>query len=495
MFKLLDSANQGSVDKLQHSIGRAFDPQQYIVTIVAKGGTGKTQLALRFVSENPSRFKHVWFLDATSDATLTADFETSVEDVRDFLRRMDEDWLVIFDNADDSNVDLGNYIPWCNHGNIIITSHLTEVKQMASPDFHINFQDLEQSDAVDLLLKHAHVDFSNDNQQLASVIVLALGCQALAIATAGAYIASTATCTLSEYLPLFKRKSKQLLDYRMKTFDRYQKTVLSAFQLSFEKLSLPAELFMQICAFFHHTAIPVELFHHASVFTGNDLFPEEKDKTSAVEELKQFLSYFAHDGSWDDVIDELNSLSLTIYDASAKTLSFHSVLQMCVQDTIVDKEKKCYITGMLLARATPDGIKDVDYQFRQTLLTHVDSIYNNNCFTFCVYESLMRISDDAGFLRAAESRAQDAWEYCDHYFGNDHPNTLTSMANLAVTYQKLGQLDKAEALEEETLKLRNKVLGELHPDTLRATASLAVTYKEQGQLDKAEVLEEETLKL
>ncbi|KAK0487161.1 P-loop containing nucleoside triphosphate hydrolase protein, partial [Armillaria novae-zelandiae] len=312
------------------------------------GGTGKTQLALKFVSENPSRFKHVWFLDATSDATLTADFETlgkaacvgrSVEDVRDFLRRIHENWLVIFDNADDSNVDLGNYIPQCNHGNIIITSRLTEVKQMASPDFHINFQDLEQSDAVDLLLKHAHVDFSNNNQQLASVIVLALGCQALAVATAGAYIASTATCTLSEYLSLFERKRKQLLDYKMKTLDSYQKTVLSAFQLSFEKLSPSAKLFMQICAFFHHTAIPVELFYRASAFTDNDLWPEEKDKASAVEELKQFLSYFAHDGSWNDMIDELDGLSLTIYDASAKTLSFHSVLQMCVQYTIVDKEK------------------------------------------------------------------------------------------------------------------------------------------------------------
>ncbi|KAK0471968.1 hypothetical protein IW261DRAFT_1318333, partial [Armillaria novae-zelandiae] len=139
------------------------------------GGTGKTQLVYRFVSENPSRFTHVWFLDATSNATLTADFEKlgkaacvgeSVGDVRDFLRRMHEDWLVVFDNADDPKVDLSNYIPGCNHGSVIITSRLTEVNQMASPDFHIDFGDLEQSDAVDLLLKHAHVEFNNNNRQL-----------------------------------------------------------------------------------------------------------------------------------------------------------------------------------------------------------------------------------------------------------------------------------------------------------------------------------------
>ncbi|KAK0463287.1 hypothetical protein IW261DRAFT_1408475 [Armillaria novae-zelandiae] len=503
-FKLLDSADQFSVDDLYESISRAFDSLQHVVTIVAKGGTGKTQLVYRFVSENPSRFTHVWFLDATSNATLTADFETlgkaacvggSVKDVKDFLRRMHEDWLVIFDNADDSNVDLSNYIPQCNHGSVIITSHLTVFNQIASLDSHIDFGDLGQSDAVDLLLKHAHMDYNNDNQQLASVIVGALGCQALAVATAGAYIASTATCTLSEYLLLFKQNRTQLLDYKIKTLDSYQKTVFSAFQLSFEKLSHSAKLFIQICAFFHHTAIPVELFYRASAFTGDDLWPEEKDKTPAVEDLKQFLSYFPCNASWNKVIDELNSLSLTIYDISAKTLSFHSVLQMCVQETIDDKEKICYTTGMLLARATSYSIKGTDYEFRRMLITHVESIHMNNCFTFLIYKSLVRIGEDAGFLMATGRIAEEALEYCEHSFGKYHHNTLIAMGNLAATYRQQRQLQKAEALEEETLKLRKKVLGELHPDTLKAMGNLAETYWEQGQLQKAEALEEETLKL
>ncbi|KAK0491850.1 P-loop containing nucleoside triphosphate hydrolase protein, partial [Armillaria luteobubalina] len=241
------------------------------------GGTGKTQLVLRFVSENLSRFAHIWFLNATSDATLTADFEKlgkaasigeSVNDVRDFLGRMHEDWLVIFDNADDPKVNLSKYIPQCNHGNVIITSHLTKVHQMASPGSHFYFSDLEKSEAVDLLLKHAALNPDNGNWQLASEIVNALGCQALAVATDGAYIASTATCTLSKYLSLFKWKRNELLNYEMMSLDSYQKTVFSAFQLSFDKLQPSTKLFMQICAFFHHIAIPIELFHCASTFTG-----------------------------------------------------------------------------------------------------------------------------------------------------------------------------------------------------------------------------------
>ncbi len=69
---------------------------------------------------------------------------------------MHKDCFLFLDNADDSNVDLSNYIPQCDHGNVIITSRLTEVHQMASPGSHLNFSDLEKSEAVNLLLKHAH---------------------------------------------------------------------------------------------------------------------------------------------------------------------------------------------------------------------------------------------------------------------------------------------------------------------------------------------------
>ncbi|KAK0224863.1 hypothetical protein EDD85DRAFT_228926 [Armillaria nabsnona] len=502
-FELPDSADQWAAEGLHRSIEKAFNPLLHIVTLVAKGGTGKTQVVLRFVSEDPSRFLHVWFFDVTSDATLAADFKKlskaagigeSVDDVQDFLERMHKDWLIIFDNADDPRVDLSKYIPQCNHGNVIITSRLTEVHQMASPGFHLDFPDLGQSEAVDLLLKHAHEDSDNDNQQLASVIVDGLGCQALAVATAGAYIASTATCTLSSYLSLFKQKCKQLLNYKMKSLNGYQKTVFNAFQLSFDQLSSPTKLFMQICAFFHHTAIPVELFHCAAAFTGNDIQPGE-EKPLAVEELKDFLSLFTYDRSWDDTIDELSCLSLTMYDSGAKALSFHPVLHMCVQETIIDKERLHHITLLLLARATPNGIIDADYQFRRLLVAHADSIYQNNCSTFLMYDCLGRIFYDAGRWIKVENIRQKTLAYCECYFGKHHLNTLKSKSNLAEIYRKLGQVEEAKVLEKETLGLCKKILGECHPDTLQSMNSLAIIYDRLGQLEEAEMLLKETLKL
>jgi type II secretory pathway component PulM len=81
------------------------------------------------------------------------------------------------------------------------------------------------------------------------------------------------------------------------------------------------------------------------------------------------------------------------------------------------------------------------------------------------------------------------------HLGADHPDTLTSMANLAEGYRAAGQLDRALPLSEEALKLTQAKLGANHPDTLTSMASLAATYKDAGKLDRALPLLEETVKL
>ncbi|KAE9386661.1 hypothetical protein BT96DRAFT_948964 [Gymnopus androsaceus JB14] len=164
-------------------------PAQCIVTLVASGGTGKTTNCFKFISDNSSRFSNIWFFDATSDAMLTSDFKTlgkaagvgeQVKDVRDFLARTCRNWMCIFDNADDEQLYLKEYIPSCTHGNIIITSRLATTSQMESPGCHIDFGDLNKEDALELLLKHAHEESSKINKNLASKIVGSLEYQALA---------------------------------------------------------------------------------------------------------------------------------------------------------------------------------------------------------------------------------------------------------------------------------------------------------------------------
>jgi hypothetical protein len=65
--------------------------------------------------------------------------------------------------------------------------------------------------------------------------------------------------------------------------------------------------------------------------------------------------------------------------------------------------------------------------------------------------------------------------------GADHPATLTSMANLALTYRNQGRWDAAEELELQVIETRKAKLGADHPDTLTSMANLASTYRNQGR--------------
>jgi hypothetical protein len=89
---------------------------------------------------------------------------------------------------------------------------------------------------------------------------------------------------------------------------------------------------------------------------------------------------------------------------------------------------------------------------------------------------------------------ESALAKCKAELGEDHPDTLTSMYSLAISYRAVGQIEKALGLNEQTLSLRRAKLGEDHPNTLNSMITLANSYSDIGQNDKALALREQTLK-
>jgi hypothetical protein len=61
--------------------------------------------------------------------------------------------------------------------------------------------------------------------------------------------------------------------------------------------------------------------------------------------------------------------------------------------------------------------------------------------------------------------------------------TLTSMANLASTYWDQGRWKEAETLEVVVMEKMQPVLGNDHPDTLASMANLASIVREPGALE------------
>jgi hypothetical protein len=58
--------------------------------------------------------------------------------------------------------------------------------------------------------------------------------------------------------------------------------------------------------------------------------------------------------------------------------------------------------------------------------------------------------------------------------GEEHPDTLLSMGNLAASYSDLGRLQDAVELEEKVLEARKRMLGKEHPRTLLSINNLEI---------------------
>ena len=86
-----------------------------------------------------------------------------------------------------------------------------------------------------------------------------------------------------------------------------------------------------------------------------------------------------------------------------------------------------------------------------------------------------------------------SWGIFRRILGEEHPDTLASMSDLAIIYRVQGRTGEAAALQEEVLQKRRRILGEEHPDTLRSMNNLANTYSDQGRTAEAAALHEEVL--
>ncbi len=100
---------------------------------------------------------------------------------------------------------------------------------------------------------------------------------------------------------------------------------------------------------------------------------------------------------------------------------------------------------------------------------------------------------DQADLPGARAMFEQVLEAFRRIFGEAHPSTLTTMNNLASTLGAQGDLPGARAMREQVLEARRRILGEVHPDTLMARGNLAVSLSAQGDLPGARALEEQVL--
>ncbi|KAJ7874144.1 P-loop containing nucleoside triphosphate hydrolase protein [Mycena leptocephala] len=470
--------------------------KQHIYVLHGLGGAGKTQIALRFI--NLFHFSDNFFLDASTTETIETGLKniasvknigSSSQDALRWFSNNQEDWLLFYDNTDNPKIDLNKFIPQCTHGNIIITTRNPGLCVYAGAQSAVS--DIEEGDGLALLLKSAVQDITPANERMAAEIVKELCYLPLAIVQAGAFISQSGA--LNSYLDIYRKNRAQLLSEKpAQSHDNYAQTVYTTWQMSFKQLSEPAAMFLQLCSFLHWDGISEDIFSRAAAYRFQPAIPSR-------EELKKPLEFLAHftepAGEWDSlrflkVINEIKAYSLMSFDPERKMFSIHPLVHGWSQTTIADQQSYHSIMATIMGMSIVEIPSEHQQLTSLRLISHINCLRHSNQQVVVDFgPQYSAVYWEAGWYEKAKDLNLAVLEWRKQVLGHDHPDTVWTMGNLALTYQKLGKFHKAEELEVLVLEKRKQLLGDDHPDTLRAMGNLAFTYQSLGQFHKAEELQ------
>ena len=424
--------------------------------------------------------------------------------VKKWLERRDcSKWLMVIDNADDTQVffgqpaesantgtskldgNLARYLPECAHGAILVT---TRNKQTGSRLTYgkglIEVGEMDE-DESDQLLRTVLNGVSTTSEEL-SMLSSRLECLPLALVQATAFIQEN-TISVGDYLELLTKSDHNLVNLLSGEFETVgrdsgtPRAVAETWILSFEQIeqqdAFTGEI-LSLMSLFDRQAIPLKFLYKNEQHQGGDSTTTDIQLTKALGVLKAF--------------------SFITEDKDHK-LNMHRLVQLVTRKWLVSKGTMQQFTRQALlavSQAYPYG----NYENRTVCgeyLPHAYAVLGSED-TGLVDERTARASllyCIAGFFlyqgrwKEAETLGIQVMETRKKVLGDEHPKTLTSIGNLALTYWNQGRWKEAETLEIQVMETRKKVLGDEHPETLTSIGNLASTYGNQSRWKEAETLE------
>ncbi|KAI1179044.1 P-loop containing nucleoside triphosphate hydrolase protein [Nemania sp. FL0916] len=521
------------------------------VALVGLGGVGKSQLAAEHAYRVQDIFqrehKELWtfWVHAETRARVEESFERIANRVKipgrsqpkaNILKLVYEwlqnerngQWLMVLDSANDKDVfydarnqaeqmatakaerELWEYIPQSSNGSILVTTRNKELAFDLTGG-HKNIiivGPMEQEQALELLARKSGFQYDQDD---GTQLVEALEYIPLAISQAAAYIQRSAPrASVKKYLDDFRKGDQEkssLLNYNSGDLRRdgsASNSVIITWQISFEYIRLrrpSATKLLSVLRFFDRQGILDSLVRPFDDGDDGTNQNEGTDDESVV--------------SIKALIDELNEDITTLRDycllhtnETGDIFEMHELVQLATRRWLdMRKETKIFKQSCIfrLNRQCPP------HDFRcwdnyQRLFPHVekaiefclrDKDYSGDKKLLSTWAEILRLYSwyplQQGKYGIAELMATESWNTLSRIRGPGYHRTLSSMNNLALTYENQGRWNEAELLNMRLIDMSTAALGPGHPDTLTAMNNLASVYQDQGRWKEAEPLKKEIL--
>ncbi|CUS09496.1 unnamed protein product, partial [Tuber aestivum] len=398
-------------------------------------------------------------------------------------------WILVIDNADNEEDFIGNsgriskFVPQGPRGTLIFTTRSLQVALRQGCE-RIEIGKMEDDEAQALFLKHlVHYHIPSDKEQQAiNMILNSIHRIPLAIIGAAAFMTET-QIPPSTYWTIFRGSDEQAKRLLSRPFCDIRReadmtqSILATYFITFDlitrQMPLAADL-LRLIASLDRQNIPEELLSQSGL-DGID------DQIQFLEAIGKLLGF---------------SLVTRVECEDQKLYELHRLVQLSLQ---------VYLPTEELSRWRATALKVVSRLFPRRWATwrdvssvyipHVlvvtenstDPIAEELCFRLGLYFR------DMGKYDESEKMHRHALEGREKILGPDHPDTLTSVNNLALVLREQGKYGESEKMHRHALEGREKILGPDHPNTLTSVNNLALVLHGQGKYDKSEKMHRRAL--
>ena len=476
-----------------------------ITTLHGLRGVGKTTLAAAYAELRRADYRATWWIRAQTEPTMRADLvalgvrlgwvaadakeEPALEGVREKLLGEGEGLLLIYDNAIDA-ASLEPYLPLGGAARVLITSNSPDWRRVAAP---VEIRVWPKETGADYLI--ARTGREKERAE-AEALSLALGGLPLAHEQAAAFCARLRV-SFAEYRRRFDAEPGKLLDDERHAPSDYGRTVAKTFGLAIDeaaKLHPAAEDLIVRCALLAPEPIPLFVLREGWEKFGEPL-ASQLDGDGLGEALAALRAFALIDD--ETIADEREPaieteairLHRLVRAVAAGRRQREAARRAWIEMFAKVYPREVYNNPSAWSRARwldalamelvggealpPDGAERAASFLLDRLASYRQSALAAYAEARWLFERALAIREKA--------------------LGAEHPDTGTSLNNLAHLLVSQGDYAGAKPLYERALAIYEKALGAEHPDTGLSLNNLASLLYAQGDYSGAKPLSERAL--